>query len=214
MDMGINISVPGNSQPHLFLLPGLWGAGNNLLSHLNPRDGCSAEGWLSNGGWAALGHLAGDAEPHQPFGTPWAWRKAGGACWLFPVCWGTSRLGFWLGLLPSTWNKPAIVLMSCRGADVPPCCWQPSLVLASQGQLLCQAAAAPWLLWDCPLCRALGGVPVFADDFRVLQIKLQPSPALPRCASSLHPGFSGIPMSLLAFPGGCVKAVLKPPNQA
>lgn len=111
------------------------------------------------------------------------------------------------------WNKLAVVLMSRRGADVPPWCWQPSLV--SQGQLLCQAAAAPWLLQNCLLCgsQGLGGVLVFADDFRVLQIKSQSSTALPRCASSLHPGFSGIPVSLLAFPGGCVRAVLKPPNQ-
>lgn len=135
--------------PTLFLLPGLWGAGHNLSSHLHPRGGSSAEGWPSSSSGAALGHLAGSAEPqHWPFATPWAWRKAGGACWLFPVCWVASRLGFRPGPLPSTWNKPAVVLMSRRGVDVPPWCWQPSLVLASRGQPLCQEQ----LLQSCLLC--------------------------------------------------------------
>lgn len=209
--------------PILFLLPGLWGAGHNLSPHLHPRARSSAEGWPSSSSRAALGHLAGDAEPpHSPSATPWAWRRAGGACWLFPECWGTSRLGFRLRLLPSTWNKPAVVLVSRRGVDVAPWCWQPSLVLAAlPGAGIPGTAALPG--GSCSVAAAeppglreqgLGGVPVFADDFRVLQIKLQPSPALPRCASSLHPGFSGILVSLLAFPGGCVRAVLKPPNQA
>lgn len=189
--------------PILFLLSGLWGAGHNVISHMQPRDGSSAEGWPSSSSKAALGHLAGDAEAqHSPSAAPWAWRMAGGACWLFPVCRGASRLGCRLGLLPSTWNKPAVVLMSRRGVDVPPWCWQPSLVLASQGQLLCQAAAAPCLLQNCLLCGSwgLGGVPVFADDFRVLQIKLQSSPALLRCVLiPFTQAFLGFPCHFLLF---------------
>lgn len=49
--------------PILFLLPGLWGAGHNLSPHLHPRARSSAEGWPSSSSGAALGHLAGDAEP-------------------------------------------------------------------------------------------------------------------------------------------------------
>lgn len=55
---------------------------------------------------------------------------------------------------------------------------------------------------NCLGCRGLERVRVLADDFRVLQIKLQPSPPLPRYASSLCPGFSGTPVLLLGYPGG------------
>lgn len=175
--------------PILFLQPGLWGAEHNLLSHLPPRDGSSSEGWPSCSSGAAQAQ-------HWPFAAPRAWWKGGGAAGSSP-CAGAPpgwALGWGCCHRPGTSSLlcwcPAVLLTSLPGAGSPPWC--------------CSA------LWD----RGLGGVPVFADDFRLLQIKFQPSPALPRCASSLHPGFSGIPVSFLAFPGGCVRAALKPSNQA
>lgn len=83
------------------------------------------EGWPSSNSGVALGHPIWDADPHGlPSATPWALRKVSEEpAGLFAACWGGSRLGFRLGLVPLTWNKPAVVL-------------------ASHGRLCCQAAAA------------------------------------------------------------------------
>lgn len=90
-----------------------------------------------------------------------------------------------------------------RPGTSPPLCWRPTGGRAARRQLCKHRGCCR----NCLVCRGKGlaRACVLADDFRVLQIELQPSPPLPRYASSLHPGFSGIPVLLLAYPGRLCK---------